>query len=182
MKVQLTGLLSGTMSHDDSYTFIKMGRNLERADMTSRVIDVRTESLVIDEVEDLKPFEDIQWRSVLNSLAAYQMYRRHVHMRVRGRDVLSFLLRDREFPRSVLHTLGEVQGCLGKLPHNEDPLRVLGSTQRYVQEADLGTLSGETLNRFVDEFQIQLNRLHGQVTDTYFRAEARAEEPQRQRA
>jgi uncharacterized alpha-E superfamily protein len=175
---QVTGLLSGTMSHDDSYTFIKMGRNLERADMTTRVIDVRTDSLVIDEVEDLEPFEDIQWRSVLNSLAAYQMYRRHVHMRVRGRDVLRFLFHDREFPRSVLHTLGEVQGCLTKLPRNEDPLRSLGHAQRFIQEADLGGLSGETLNRFIDEFQIQLGEVHAQVTETYFQAEMPTEEPQ----
>jgi uncharacterized alpha-E superfamily protein len=179
---QVTGLLSGTMSHDDSYTFIKMGRNLERADMTTRVIDVRTDSLVLDELEDLKPFEDIQWRSVLNSLAAYQMYRRHVHMRVSGRDVLRYLFHDREFPRSVLHTLGEVQGCLAKLPRNEDPLRSLGHAQRFIQEADLGGLGGETLNRFIDEFQIQLGAVHNQVTETYFQAELPTEEPQRKSA
>lgn len=175
---QVTGLLSGTMSHDDSYTFIKMGRNLERADMTTRVIDVRTGSLVLDEVEDLKPFEDIQWRSVLNSLAAYQMYRRHVHMRVRRHDVLRFLFHDREFPRSVLHTLGEVQGCLTKLPRNDDPLRALGHAQRFIQEANLEGLSGESLNRFIDDFQIQLGELHGQVTETYFQGAVPSEEPQ----
>lgn len=165
---QLTGMLSGTMSHDDTYTFIKMGRNLERADMTTRVLDVRASSMVIEDVEDLKPFDDIQWRSVLNSLAAYQMYRRHVHMRIRGRDVLRFLLQDREFPRSVLHTLGEVQACLQTLGHNENALRVLGHAQRYIQEAEVGELVGEALTRYVDEFQIRLGEVHEEVARAYF--------------
>ena len=42
----ITGILSGTMTHDESYNFLRMGRNLERADMTTRIIDVRSATLV----------------------------------------------------------------------------------------------------------------------------------------
>lgn len=171
---KLTGILSATMSHDKAYTFIRMGRNLERADMTTRVIDVRAGNLIPERVEDLKPFEDIQWMSVLNSLAAYQMYRRHVHMRVRRQDVLRFLLQDVEFPRSVLHCLGEVVSCLNQLSRNDNPLRTLGFAQRHIREVDVQKLMGSRLNAFVDEFQVVLGRLHEQIADTYFGGEAPA--------
>src|SRR5690606_8592439 len=71
----ITGLLAGTMNQDQGYLFIRMGRNLERADMTSRIVDVRTANLLTGENLELRPFENIQWMSVLKSLTAYQMYR-----------------------------------------------------------------------------------------------------------
>ncbi|MFU8832311.1 MAG: alpha-E domain-containing protein, partial [Wenzhouxiangella sp.] len=70
---QLAGTLLGTMSQDDAYSFILIGRYLERADMTTRIIDVRSASLLPELSGELTPFENIQWMSVLKSLTAYQM-------------------------------------------------------------------------------------------------------------
>src|SRR5690606_354931 len=67
---QITGLLAGTMSRSEAYWFVKAGRYLERADMTSRILDVRTEDLLIESTDDLTPFANIQWMSVLKSLTA----------------------------------------------------------------------------------------------------------------
>ena len=164
----LTGKLSGTMSHDLSYDFLRMGRNMERADMTTRVIDVRATNLMPNQLDELKPFEDIQWKSVLDSLMAYQMYRRHVHVRVRGRQALRFLLQEGEFPRSVQYCLGEVEQCLHRLPGNEKALRVLGRAQRMVQEVAIDRIVREGLNDFIDELQQVHGELHEQLTSTYF--------------
>lgn len=165
---RFTGLLCGTMSHDEAYTFMRMGRNLERADMTARVTDVRAGNLLPERDEALKPYDDIQWMSVLNSLAAYQMYRRHVHLRVRGRDVLRFLFQDMEFPRSVLHCLGEVGSCVRRFARHELALRSLGRAQRMMQDVEISALKGEHLNRFVDRFQVALAEVHEQISLTYF--------------
>ena len=78
----ITGQLAGTMLHDVGYDFLRMGRNLERTDMTTRIIDVRSGDLLEHEHEALTPYESIQWMSVLKSLTAYQMYRRSVQTRV----------------------------------------------------------------------------------------------------
>ena len=118
----IAGKLSSTMSHDQTYDFIRMGRNMERSDMTARVIDVRASNLLPSLSEELKPFDDIQWKSVLDSLAGYQMYRRHVHVRIRGRAVLRFLLKEELFPRTVHYCLSEVEQCLRGLPGNEPAL------------------------------------------------------------
>lgn len=170
----ITGLLAGTMSHDVAYDFLRMGRNLERADMTSRIIDVRSADLLPDQGGGLRPFETIQWMSVLKSLSAYQMYRQHVDQSVRRVPVLDFLLKDRDFPRAIFHTLGEIEACLANLPRNRDALAVIRNLRKTVTDADLDKLEQRALNRFVDEFQIMMNELHDRIAATYFRARATA--------
>ena len=172
----LNGTMSGSMSHDLTYDFVRIGRNIERADMTTRVLDVRASNLLPKQVEDLKPFEDIQWKSVLESIAAYQMYRRHVHVRVQGTAVLAYLLQDKQFPRSVHYCLTEIEGCLRTLPSNESPLRMLGRAQRMVRQADEQILVKEKLNNYINDLQILLGNLGEQLTVTFFQAEYLREE------
>ncbi len=165
---QITGLLAGTMTHDHGYDFLRMGRNLERADMTTRIIDVRSADLLPSESGELSPFETIQWMSVLKSLTAYQMYRREVQGPVRRRAVLEFLFRSAKFPRAVYHCLGEVESCLHDLPRNDAPLRTLAHLQRTVQEAPLESLEQRDLHTFIDGLQAGLAGLDHQVGATYF--------------
>ena len=94
--------------------------HLERADLTSRVLDVRAGALIEAEgagpggpsgeldPEELQAFADLQWIEVLRSVEAHQAYRRKVHSAVGGREVLAFLLQDRLLPRSVLHCMEQV--------------------------------------------------------------------------
>lgn len=178
---QITGLLAGTMLHDAGYDFLRMGRNLERADMTTRIVDVRSANL-LSESGGLKPFENIQWMSVLKSLTAYQMYRRHMQVAVRRVGVLTFLLQNRQFPRSYYHCLGEVQACLESLPHNDTPLRTVLQLQRVVSEADPQVLSQDDLHAFIDDLQLGLANLHSQIVDSYFLPRTETEQSQSQTA
>lgn len=164
----VTGMLAGTMTHDEGYDFLRMGRNLERADMTTRIVDVRSASLLPEMSEDLSPFENIQWVSVLKSLTAYQMYRREMRIQVRRPDVLRFLLQERRFPRAFYHTIGEVENCLLHLPHNEKPLKILTRLQKKVLAAKPEKLRQEELHVFVDDMQLGLAKLHEQITKSYF--------------
>jgi len=164
----ISGKLSASMSHDQIYEFIRLGRNLERADMTTRVIDVRAENLLPKHDEELKPFDDIQWKSVLDSLAGYQMYRRYVHVRVRGVEVLRFLVRDYNFPRAINHCLSQMEQCMRKLPLNEAPQYALVRTQRLVRNADLEKTIKYNLNNFINELQLSFIELHAELSSTYF--------------
>jgi uncharacterized alpha-E superfamily protein len=174
----LAGKLSSTMSHDQTYDFLRMGRNMERADMTTRVIDVRGSNLLPSITEELRPFDDIQWKSVLDSLAGYQMYRRHVHVRVRGREVLRFLLQDTRFPRAVRYCLAEVESCLRSLDSSEAPLRALGMTQRVLSRVGVDEIVGEGLTDFLNEFQLVHSELNTQITASYFEVGEEPAEPQ----
>ncbi|MDX1697497.1 MAG: alpha-E domain-containing protein, partial [Thiohalobacterales bacterium] len=164
----LAGKLSGTMNHDMTYEFLRIGRFMERADMTSRVIDVRATNLLPKLTDELKPFDDIQWKSVLDLLMAYQMYRRRVHVGVRGREVLRFLLQEEDFPRSIHYCLAEVGHCMHRLPGNESVLRVLGRAQRLAQEFDFGGSITDVLNDFINELQLVHAEVHEQLVASYF--------------
>ena len=87
----ITGALEGTMNRNDAYTFLMLGRNVERADMTSRIVDVRSAQLLPDDAPELRPFDTIQWVSVLKSLSGYEMYRLSRRTRVSRTDVLEFV-------------------------------------------------------------------------------------------
>jgi len=167
----ITGNINDTMSHDQTYEFVRLGRNLERADMTTRVLEVRAGNLLPKLANELKPFDDIQWKSILESLAAYQMYRRHVHVRVRGSAVMSYLLKDKQFPRSIVHCMSEVNNCLRSLPANEASLRTLGRVQRLVYEVNVKDMKRPELNEFVNNLQIVLGDVHDQLLQTYFQTE-----------
>jgi uncharacterized alpha-E superfamily protein len=160
------------MSHEQAYDLVRIGRNLERTDMTSRIIDIRSANLVVKHTDGLIPFASIQWMSVLKSLSAYQMYRRHVHARVNGTAVLRFLLQDPRFPRSVYHCLGEMQQSLNNLPHNEVPWRHVVRLRRQVHDAQIEALIDEGLHGFIDGLQIALGRLHDRIQASYFLTEA----------
>ena len=164
----ITGLLAGTMTHDDGYAFLRMGRNLERADMTTRIIDVRSATLLPDSSEDLTPFETIQWVSVLKSLTGYQMYRRAVRLQVQRSEVLRFLLQSGDFPRAFFHACCEAESCLRELPHHEKPLVALSALKGVVSKAKPETLRQEELHKFIDELQSGLATVHAEVSGAYF--------------
>jgi len=166
----ITGQLAGTMYHDTAYDILRMGRNLERADMTTRIIDVRSADLLEEEHEEnLTPYENIQWMSVLKSLTGYQMYRRIIQVRVRRSDVLQFLLQERKFPRAVYHTLCEVELCLENLPSHEENVKDIKQLQKFVLGANPHKLKQEELHQFIDKLQAGLITIHNDITNSYFR-------------
>ncbi|MBI2384058.1 MAG: alpha-E domain-containing protein [Gammaproteobacteria bacterium] len=167
------GLLASNMSRDVGFQFLRLGTNLEQADMTTRIMDVRSSSLIQPQAaEDLSPFQNIQWMSVLRSLEAYQMYRRHVRTRVTGASVLRFLLQNREFPRSVMFCLTTAGSTLPRLPANRAVERALERTRGVVQDADMEKLVESGLHELLDEIQIGLGQVHEALTAAYFRTAA----------
>ena len=164
----ISGLLAGTMNQDQGYLFIRMGRNLERADMTTRIIDVRTANLITNENMELRPFENIQWMSVLKSLTAYQMYRQSMQARVRRGDVLKFLFQSKKFPRSIYFCAQQLEQCVLQLPNFDAVLHLIHALMDMVQGADLEAFDQNQLHEFIDQCQIEFNAIHNALVDNYF--------------
>jgi uncharacterized alpha-E superfamily protein len=93
------GIAAATMTHGEPWHFFQMGRMLERADKTSRILDVKYFILLRSAQDVGTPFEDIQWAAVLRSASAFEMYRKK-YGRIAPNAVVEFLLLDREFPRA----------------------------------------------------------------------------------
>jgi uncharacterized alpha-E superfamily protein len=168
----LTGLLLGNMTHDEGYQFVRLGRLIERADMTTRIIDVRSNSLLPDVDSNLLPFETIQWISVLKSLSAYQAYRLKRQTRVRRADALDFLLKSPEFPRAVNCCVVQCEQTVAPLPNHDETLQSLNGVKRRLELVNSEELANSqaALHHFVDEIQLGLVGVHEVVNQTWFRA------------
>lgn len=164
----IVGLLSGTISRDQGYVFVRLGRNLERADMTSRIIDVRSANLLVDESLEDRPFENIQWMSVLKSLTAYQMYRQAMQARVRRSDVVKFLFQSQRFPRSILFCVQQLLRCINELPDSAEVRKSVEKLEAFLKKAELHAYSQSMLHEFIDEIQIELNTINDQLMSQYF--------------
>jgi len=165
----LTGYLAGAMSNNDAYNFIKIGRNLERADMTTRILDVGCLNLVSERRPEILEYEPILWMNVLRSLTALQMYRQNVKDRVNGEDVAEYLMDDVYFPRAVAHCLKQVEGCFEKLPNADTPMRALTHAQRKLASEDVKRLLNDGgLHRYIDEFQAELGDIHTSIAGNWF--------------
>lgn len=165
----VSGILTGNVSRDLGFTFLRLGTALEQADMTTRIIDAGASGLIVARVEGEDAFDALQWMSMLRSLAAYQMYRRHVRQRVTAPLALQFLLQDREFPRSVLFCLVRMQVALPQLPDRRPVERALMRGIALVRDADTRTLSREDIRALMDEVQIGIAVLHDAITASCFR-------------
>jgi uncharacterized alpha-E superfamily protein len=163
---QISGLLADTMSHDAGYQLFCVGRGIERADMTTRIIDVAAATLL--NREDLARFDNALWMAVLQSLSAYQMYRQKVRRRIHGPDVIAYLLKDEQFPRAIAFSLRELGAALAMLPRNGDPLKKLGDLRRMLARPKLLTLDLAGLHQWIDDAQLALGELHDLVHATWF--------------
>ncbi len=165
---RFTGLLSGYMSHNHPYRFILLGRNIERADMTSRILDLASLLLSESRSDEMRQYETILWMNVLKALNALLMYRQQMRSRVKGDDVLNFLLLDTNLPRSVSCCIAEISYCIGRLPNNDGLPVKLTELETYVQAIDTRQTTQEQLRGILDGLQNMLGGLHGQIADNWF--------------
>lgn len=164
----LIGLLSGCMSHDLGYQFVVLGRYIERADMTTRIVDINAAVLVPRQQVPEDPALAMLWMGVLNSLSAYQTYRRNISVHVRSGDVVNFLLRDPHFPRSVSFCLGEIENSLADLPHHASPLKIMRGARRRLDQMKIDKIDPALRHEYLDAVQGDLVRIHQEISREYF--------------
>ncbi len=170
---QFLGVTDATMTHGEAWHFCQMGRMLERADKTSRLLDVKY-FILLPKVSDVgTPFDDIQWLALLRSASALEMYRQR-HGRIAPVNVVNFLVLDREFPRAVLHCLTRANESLHSISGThtggytnlaERRLGQLRAELAYTHAEDV--ISGG-LHEFVDSLQTRLNTVGESIHDSFF--------------
>jgi uncharacterized alpha-E superfamily protein len=169
--MHVSALLTANVSRDTGFQFLRLGTAIEQADMTSRIIDTAAAGLIqARSDDDAEAFQVMQWMSVLQSLAAYQMYRRHLRQKVSVEPALEFLLKNREFPRSVLFCLSRIQGILPQMPQRKAVEQAFRSVMGLVFDAKPERLASVGPCDFVDRLQVELAGLHAAVHESYFQA------------
>lgn len=167
------GVTDSTMSHGEGWHFNRMGRMLERADKTSRILDVKY-YILLPKVSDIGgPIDDIQWSAVLRSASAFEMYRQRFG-RIEPDSIVDFLVLDRDFPRAVNfcmmraeESLYAITGCPPGTFRNpaEQKLGQLRSRLSYLQVSDV---IKRGLHEFVDDLQNRLNEVDEAIFHTFF--------------
>ncbi len=167
------GILDATMSRDKGWHFANLGRLMERADKTSRILDVKYFAL-LPSVNDVgTTIDDLGWSAVLRSVSGFEMYRK----RFRGlsvRRVVEFLILDREFPRAVQYclmgadwSLHEVVGSpVGSYRNLAE--RRLGSLKSELAFADIELIIERGLHEFIDNLQTKLNSVSEGIHESFF--------------
>lgn len=165
---RFTGLLSGYMSHNNPYSFIRLGRNIERADMSSRILELATLLLSESRSHEMRQYESILWMNILQTLNALLMYRQHVRSRVKGDDVLNYLLCDTDLPRSVACCIQEMDDAIRQLPNHDELPEKAEELEQYVQNIDTHKTTQRQLRRILDDLQTRFADLHKAIADNWF--------------
>jgi uncharacterized alpha-E superfamily protein len=169
---RFAGVMDGTMTHNEGWHFGQMGRLLERADKTTRIIDVKYFLLLPSAKWVGTPLDQIQWIALLKSASAYEMYRKCQH-RIMPSNVAEFLILNREFPRSIHFCLRQVESCLHQITGT--PIGTwCNSAERSIGKlcAQMGYLTIEDIietgmHEFLDEMQRSMNDLGENIYTTF---------------
>jgi uncharacterized alpha-E superfamily protein len=168
-----TGITDATMTHGEAWHFCHMGRMLERADKTSRILDVKYYILLRSSQDVGTPFDDVQWAAVLRSASAFEMYRKRFG-RISPSGVVEFLLLDREFPRAIhfcllcaRDSLHAISGTpLGTFRYA--PEKLLGQLCSDLSYASVDEIISQGLHEYVDELQSKVNHAGNGIHETFF--------------
>ena len=167
------GLTESTFTHDQGYKFIQVGKYLERADQTSRIIDIKYHMLLPD-ANDVGGAVDLaQWMAVLRSCSAFEAYHHRYVEEVQPWNVTEFLILSQTFPRSI-------QFCMGTLDYHlrsitltaqgrfSNPAEQLsGRLRSQILYTSIEEIYKEGLHEFIDRLQQQLIALHGAILECY---------------
>jgi uncharacterized alpha-E superfamily protein len=158
---ELSGRIAGCMLRDQAHTFLRLGVRLERADMLLRITTTVADALI--PADHPFGFEDVRWMALLRSVGAYHASRRRHHARSDFGNALDLLLLEPAFPRSLMHTVMEIDRELAGLPHSEEPHAALRACWPVrVEKSRAG------LERFAPEALRDLARLGAVIESTYF--------------
>lgn len=168
------GVASETMPRDDGWRFMMLGRMLERAVMTCRLLNVRYAQLMASADSDFH-----SWVGVLNSAGAHEAYRKQHSATMDPAHVVEFLLLGEHFPRSVLFCLRAAEAGLRRLgPEGAASRaeRLLGRIRAELEFRDIDELLDEGLHGFLDRVQEQVWLVADAVADQFFRHELRSDQ------
>jgi uncharacterized alpha-E superfamily protein len=182
--IHYEGVTNATLSRGEAWSFARLGRLLERADKTSRILDVKYYSLFSSPSDPPRAgvpsrgagdaaVDQAGWGALLNSASALQMYRQHHHV-TSPRDVARFLLLNRQFPRSILYCVSEAQLSLHAVSgtslktsaHRGE--RLIGRLQANLTYASIEDVMERGLHQYIDELQCELNDVGAAISVGFF--------------
>ncbi len=168
------GILDGTMTRNSGWRFANVGRMIERADKTSRILDVKYFTLLRNVSDMNTTVDDLLWSAVLRSVSAFEMFRKEYHALTVER-VVEFLILNREFPRAFAHCVRQMRNSLRRIgapvPNSQNEAIIKASVLiERLESMDTKSIINGGLHEFIDGLQTSLNDIGQAINDTYFKA------------
>jgi uncharacterized alpha-E superfamily protein len=167
------GILDASMSHNKGWHFANLGRLLERADKTSRILDVKYFTL-LPHVQDVgTTIDDLQWSAVLRSVSGFEMYRKRYHG-ITIHRVVEFLTLDSSFPRAIRFCIDRADDSLHQIvgspsgSYRNSAEQRLGRLKAELAYMDIDTIINQGMHEFIDGLQNKLNSIGEAVHETFF--------------
>jgi len=167
------GITDATMSHGEGWHFSRIGRLIERADKTSRILDVKYYFLLPSVRHVGTSLDNTQWAALLSSASALEMYRKR-YGSISPDRVAEFLILAPEFPRAIQYCLVKAAESLHAISGSELGLyqnlaeKRLGRLQAELAYADIDEIMAGGLHEFLDSFQAKLNLVGETIAETFF--------------
>jgi len=168
------GVTDATMTHNEGWHFGQIGRFMERADKTARILDVKYFILLPSVQYVGTALDEIQWMALLKSASAYEMYRKRKQHRIDPTYVAEFLILDREFPRSIQFCLLQAERSLHEITgtpanHWQNPAeRALGRLRAELDYVTIEEVIKQGLHEFLDDLQQQINDVGKNMFEAFF--------------
>jgi uncharacterized alpha-E superfamily protein len=172
-----TGIVEGTSYRDQSWCFYTIGRHIERADQTTRLLDIKFNRLSNGQDALDQAVEAGEWSTLLRAVGGYQAFRRTHVYGFSPRDIANFLLRDGAFPRSVGLNLAQMDWLLGQLRARYGLRGIMPALERVdtlrgrLAMQNMVDLLRRGISPFLDWTQKELALLHGDLVTHVFAAE-----------
>jgi len=167
------GVTDATLSRGEAWHFSRLARLLERADKTSRILDVKYFALSPTVKDISSTYDQVGWAALLNSASALQMYRQAYQV-LAPNHVAEFLILDNAFPRSIHYCVALAQQSLHaitKSPFNTYQNlaeRQLGQLRANLDYADIETIMQQGLHQYLDRIQVALNEIGESIHQRFF--------------
>lgn len=176
------GVTDLTMTHNEGWHFGRMARLLERADKTSRILDVKYFLLLPDPQHVGLAIDELQWAAVLRSASAFEMYRKR-HGSITPAKIVEFLMLSRRFPRSVRFCLDKAERSLHMITGTPEGSwtsaseREMGRVVADLAYAETSVMLAKGLHEHIDDFQQRINRIGEAVYSQFFAMKPAVETP-----
>jgi len=159
-----TGLFYSTMNRGEAWHFGRMGMLLERADKTSRILDVKYFILLPDPAWVGSAYDNTQWTALLKAVSGLEMYRK-VYRRIDPKHVAEFLIFEKDFPRSILHCL---QFCEESMRALSGPLKSLVRLRTDLETSNVTEAMQGGLHEYLDGLQNRMNQVDQDIYQAFF--------------
>ncbi len=164
---QLNGLIDTSVMRDHSLWFIRLGQLIERADMTSRVLDVAIAAIRERSESDAAGIP-LLWSNLLESLSSRSAYRREIGPLIDPERVVRFILHSHRSPRSIIYCVNQVEEIVGNLKTPGGLFRMLRATERRVTRFRPDVESPEKFHKFIDSLQVEIAELNAAIHECWF--------------